>query len=114
MAFPLSEYLGRIPSWDATRPNFMKVASLVCAPFVDRQNVLESMRTAFDVDTAEGVLLDAVGYRVGVSRASYQSLCPILTFPGIRPASDGTKVSGVSHSIRQREARALMTTIFAY
>lgn len=66
--FQLSDYLKLIPSRNASKPNFMQVVANTVQPYVDAQALLAGMEVVYDVDTAIGVQLDAVGKRVGISR----------------------------------------------
>ncbi len=64
----LADYLAKVPPEHATDGNFMAELSAVLQPFVDAQAFLASIPAAFDLDTAIGVQLDAVGAWAGVSR----------------------------------------------
>ena len=46
----------------------MGVVATLCQPFVDEQSVLNSLPGKYDLDSAVGVQLDAVGEWVGISR----------------------------------------------
>lgn len=61
-------YLGRITSGHARAPKFGAVIDALTSPLVDIQALLERIRRAFDLDTAEGVQLDGVGLWVGRTR----------------------------------------------
>lgn len=50
------------------QPNFTETIDLSVQPFVDSQNVISTFTQLFDLDTAVGVQLDAVGVRVGRNR----------------------------------------------
>lgn len=65
---PLSFYLGLIPSFNASKPKFMAMVEALVAPAQGIASFLNSMVTAFDLDSAIGVQLDQVGVRVGASR----------------------------------------------
>lgn len=58
------DYLLLVPSANASKPNFRAVLTASIQPLVDGQNT----RLDFDIDTAVGVQLDAVGLWVGQSR----------------------------------------------
>jgi len=64
----VDQYTGLIPSENQGQPNFTATIALICQAFVDNQNVINSLPALFDVNTAVGVQLDAVGLWVGVSR----------------------------------------------
>ena len=50
------------------QPRFTALVAVLTQPLVDAQALLASLPAAFDVDTAVGVQLDAVGLWVGISR----------------------------------------------
>lgn len=50
------------------KPRFLALAAALLEPVTDAQNLLDEIGRAFDVDTAVGVQLDAVGEWVGRSR----------------------------------------------
>lgn len=60
----LDDYLQLLPSENASKPNFNAVLAAFLQPFVDAQNNAPT----FDIDTAMGVQLDAIGLWVGQSR----------------------------------------------
>lgn len=64
----LSTYTDLVTPQHADKPKFMAMLSAVFGCFVDQQNALASLPGLFDVDSAVGVQLDAVGEWVGVSR----------------------------------------------
>lgn len=64
----VTEYLDLIPSANRNQPKFTASLSVVLEGLVAVMNTLESMPAAFDIDTAIGAQLDAVGVRVGLSR----------------------------------------------
>lgn len=64
----LTDYSGLITSEHNQRPKFMAVVEALAQPMVDLQNVLGSMPGEFDLDSAVGAQLDAVGEWVGISR----------------------------------------------
>jgi hypothetical protein len=57
----LEEYLALVPSWNSQRPKFMSTLAALVQPLVDSQTFLASLTADFDLDTAVGVQLDAVG-----------------------------------------------------
>jgi hypothetical protein len=62
-------YLDLITSEHRNRPNYIQAMTNVLQPFADLLYVYEQLNSvSFDLDTAIGVQLDAVGVRVGVSR----------------------------------------------
>lgn len=65
----LKTYLDRIPSQHRQRPRYMAVVEALLRPLDETADLLERMRTAFDLDTAVGEQLDAVGVRVGRGRS---------------------------------------------
>lgn len=64
----LTEYLNLLPSASRSQPNFVALLSAALDGLVDAQDTVASMPGEFDIDTAVGAQLDAVGVRVGVSR----------------------------------------------
>lgn len=50
------------------QPRFTALVAVLTQPLVDAQALLASLPAAFDVDTAVGVQLDAVGLWVGITR----------------------------------------------
>ncbi|WP_027188679.1 DUF2612 domain-containing protein [Desulfovibrio cuneatus] len=64
----MEEYLNLVPSQHRQRPRFMATVQAVLAPLHTVEALLEELRTAFDLDTATGRQLDAVGVRVGRTR----------------------------------------------
>jgi hypothetical protein len=62
-------YLSLVTSEHQGKPLYAAFLSLFLQGQVDLQNFLMSLPPAFDVDTAVGVQLDAVGVRVGIGRA---------------------------------------------
>jgi hypothetical protein len=63
-----ASYLALIIPEHQGQPDFAATILLSVQPFVDAQNTLSALVSEFDVDTAVGVQLDAVGVRVGISR----------------------------------------------
>jgi len=70
----LQTYLGRITSEHANKPKFVAYVTALIQPFLDAQAFLRSLLTTFDIDTAIGVQLDAVGKWVGRSRFVQQPI----------------------------------------
>lgn len=68
MTLDVSYYIEKIPPLHAGKPKFTATVAMVLQPFVDARNLLESMETVFDVDSAVGVQLDATGLRAGIKR----------------------------------------------
>ena len=64
----VSKYTGLITSQHASAPRFMAMVAAICQPFVDLQNLLESIPARYDLDHAVGAQLDAVGAWAGISR----------------------------------------------
>jgi hypothetical protein len=66
----VSVYFGRVTPWQAssTKPKFRATIERVLLPICDQQYLLAGIPAAFDIDTAIGVQLDAVGAWVGRSR----------------------------------------------
>ena len=69
MTASTSTYLALVPSENASKPNLTAAIAALCQPFVDEQNQFAYMMGAFNLDTAVGVQLDAVGQWIGISRA---------------------------------------------
>ena len=64
----LDEYLDLIPSQHRQRPRYMATVEALLRPLCGVDELLQEMRTTFDLDTAIGRQLDAVGVRVGRTR----------------------------------------------
>lgn len=64
----VSQYLGLVTSEHSSRPKFSAMVAAVAQCFVDQINVMQSIPAAFDLDTAVGVQLDAVGLWAGITR----------------------------------------------
>ena len=64
----VADYLAKIPPLHAGDANFTAELALLLQPLADAQAFLASLPAAFDLDTAIGIQLDAVGLRVGISR----------------------------------------------
>lgn len=64
----VDDYTSRITSEHAPRPKFMAMVAATAQCFVDQKNFLNQMPQEFDLDTAIGVQLDAVGLWIGLTR----------------------------------------------
>lgn len=64
----IEEYTSLITSEHRDRPKFVATVTASVSPFAKIQDVLRSLPAAFDVETAVGTQLDAVGRWVGISR----------------------------------------------
>lgn len=62
------DYLSLITSLYQGKPKFMGLCSALVGPLVDVQELLETIRACFDLDSAVGVQLDKVGEWVGRTR----------------------------------------------
>lgn len=65
----LNDYLSLVTSEHADKPNFIAFLSALLQPTVDNINVVATLPTLFDVDTAVGQQLDFVAQWIGFSRA---------------------------------------------
>lgn len=63
-----SDYTALITTEHAGKPKFAAMAAAVAQCFADQINLLQSIPAAFDLDTAIGVQLDAVGLWAGIRR----------------------------------------------
>lgn len=68
MSGDITKYLDRIPSANRHQPRFIAAVSALVQPFADLIEFCRAAITAYDLDTATGVQLDAVGEWVGLSR----------------------------------------------
>lgn len=68
MPTDIDKYLNLLPSANDDKPDFIDTITAVLQPFVDGQNVVESLIAKYDLDTAEGMQLDVVGQWVGFGR----------------------------------------------
>lgn len=66
--YTTDDYLALITSEHRGRPKFVSTVAETIAPYVETQAFLADLPAAFDIDTAVGVQLDAVGEWVGRSR----------------------------------------------
>jgi len=64
----VADYAARITSAHRDKPRFLATVSASVQPIVDAFNVASALSSLFDVDSATGVQLDAIGLWVGVSR----------------------------------------------
>ena len=64
----IDDYLKLVTSEHADKPKFIAALTALLQPEVDLQNMLLALVPDFDLDTAIGVQLDAVGVRIGRSR----------------------------------------------
>lgn len=64
-----SDYTGLVTSQHADKPRFAATIAALVQPLVDAQRLLGTMPAEFDLDTATGVQLDAIGLWVGQGRA---------------------------------------------
>lgn len=64
----IEEYLNLIPSQHRQKPRYMATVEALMRPLCGVDELLQELRTAFDLDTAIGRQLDAVGVRVGRTR----------------------------------------------
>lgn len=63
----VQDYVALVTS-EHRRPRFLALVAACVRPYADAQAALAALPAAFDVDTAVGVQLDAVGLWVGVTR----------------------------------------------
>ena len=63
-----TDYTALITAEHADKPKFMAMMAIVAQCFADQINVAQSIPAAFDLDTAVGVQLDAVGLWAGIKR----------------------------------------------
>ncbi len=61
-------YLAKIPPLHAGDANFIAELAMALQPFADAKTFLAALPSAFDLDTATGVQLDATGAWAGASR----------------------------------------------
>ncbi|MEN0630636.1 DUF2612 domain-containing protein [Phytobacter ursingii] len=64
----MSKYTDLITNYHATKPLFFQHVDLSTRPLLDTSTSLNSLITAFDIDTAVGVQLDILGEWIGRSR----------------------------------------------
>lgn len=75
--FTIEALLARLGSFQQGHPKYTNFLRLMLQPHVDAGNLAAQLPSLFDLDTAVGVQLDAVGERVGQSR--------IVRFPLVSP-----------------------------
>lgn len=63
-----SVYTTRITPWQSGRPRFVETVRATVEPIADAGSIAASLPAAFDLDTAIGAQLDAVGVRIGRDR----------------------------------------------
>lgn len=80
---PLSYYLKLFTSQYQNSANLLAWQTALMTPLNDLANCLEGMNCAFDLDTAVGTQLDALGKLVGVSRT-----LPFQPSAGVSPVLD--------------------------
>lgn len=68
MTIDVSLYLNRVPPLHRDKPLFMATLAMALQPFVDANNFLASIPTAFDIDNAIGAQLDILGLWLNQSR----------------------------------------------
>jgi hypothetical protein len=68
MTAQLTDYTSLITSEHQSAPKFMAMVALLAQWAVDRRNMLASIPTSYDLDSAVGQQLDRVGEWVGISR----------------------------------------------
>lgn len=64
----VTDYTGLITAEHADKPKFTAMVAAVAGAFVNVQNFLGSMPTAFDLDQAVGAQLDVLGLWIGIPR----------------------------------------------
>jgi hypothetical protein len=64
----LTDYLNLITTEHRDKPVFIETLSAIGQPLIDMMALIESMPEAFDIDSAVGVQLDALGVWIGRSR----------------------------------------------
>lgn len=64
----VASWLGLVTSEHADKPNYMAMLAVTLQPLADIIAILESIPSAYDLDTAVGVQLDTDGEWVGISR----------------------------------------------
>lgn len=61
-------YLNLLPAQHRQRPRYTAFMRALLNPLRELDETLETLRRSFDLDAAQGLSLDAVGERVGISR----------------------------------------------
>jgi hypothetical protein len=67
-AAPPDAYLDLLPAQHRQKPHYAAFMRAILEPLCNLDDTLGELRRAFDLDTATGVRLDALGERVGISR----------------------------------------------
>lgn len=75
-----TDYTSLITSEHSSKPRFSAMVAAVAQCFVDQINVLQSIPAAFDLDSAVGVQLDAVGLWAGITRQVKTPLSVYFSF----------------------------------
>lgn len=73
----MSRYTRLITNYHATKPRYVKHIDLCTRPLADVAATMNGLITAFDIDEATGVQLDALGLWIGRSRAVNQPITGI-------------------------------------
>lgn len=81
-----SDYTSLITSEHASKPKFSAIVAAVAQCFADQINVMQAIPAAFDLGTAVGVQLDAVGLWAGITR---QVKTPLNVYFSLDTASLG-------------------------
>ena len=68
MSLSTNKYTDLIAGYHFEKPLFARWIYELTQPLITAQNRLAQMQDDFDIDTAVGVQLDAIGVRVGISR----------------------------------------------
>lgn len=68
MSLSTNKYTDLIAGYHFEKPLFTQWIYALTQPLITAQNRLAEMQSDFDIDTAVGAQLDAVGVRVGISR----------------------------------------------
>ena len=80
-----AQYAALITSEHADKPKFVATVSAVATCFAGATNAADALPTSFDLDTAIGAQLDAIGLWVGLSRQVAVTLAVYFSFdvPGL-------------------------------
>jgi hypothetical protein len=68
MALQLSDFLSLIPPPNRTQPKFMGWMAVNLQTYIDVADVLNTLLTAFDINSANGIQLDIIGEILNLSR----------------------------------------------
>ena len=74
------DYVALITAEHNQKPKFMAMIQAIAQPFADTQSALASLPSYFDIDSAVGVQLDAIGVRVGITRDLSAPLAVYFSF----------------------------------